>query len=213
MTNSNNDRQALDYVLGWTSGLNRWWLSCRLPSNPQLKAKVEQWQATLRPLDDMAQPEQPPPELWTGILGRLNKQKSSADFIRMAGLTASGLAVAGLAAFLLLRPVTPLYVAELRSDAGPAVGVAIDRAGMVKVTQGTLPVVAADKSLELWMIPPGGAPQLLGVITGSTSKLPKPMPMGLDDRITMAISIEPLGGSSTGLPTGPVVVSGALKPV
>ena len=69
----------------------------------------------------------------------------------------------------------------------------------------------ADKSLELWALPPGQAPRSLGLMgQGAVAKLTAaegevaPSPM-------LAITLEPKGGAPTGGgPTGPVVFKGAL---
>jgi anti-sigma-K factor RskA len=70
---------------------------------------------------------------------------------------------------------------------------------------------AADKSLQLWALPPGAAPRSLGVL--SQDKL---LQLAADQRAVggvpaLAISLEPLGGvpSERG-PTGPVLFQGAL---
>lgn len=71
-------------------------------------------------------------------------------------------------------------------------------------------------SYEMWMLPDGSPPVSMGSMDGaqvvvidaarllgaSGGKLP-----------SLAVSVEPQGGSPTGLPTGPVVASGALQPV
>jgi anti-sigma-K factor RskA len=66
---------------------------------------------------------------------------------------------------------------------------------------------------EIWLIPAGGKPMPVGMMPDSR------MHMKLSDLIaeemrrgaTIAISIEPRGGSPTGSPTGPVVASGTLE--
>jgi anti-sigma-K factor RskA len=70
---------------------------------------------------------------------------------------------------------------------------------------------AADKSLQLWALPPGGAPQSLGVL--GTDKLLRLT--AAQDQVqnvpALAISLEPKGGvPSAGGPTGPVLFKGAL---
>lgn len=70
---------------------------------------------------------------------------------------------------------------------------------------------AADKSLQLWALPPGAAPRSLGVL--SQDRL---LRLAADEQAVggvpaLAISLEPLGGvpSERG-PTGPVLFKGAL---
>ena len=70
---------------------------------------------------------------------------------------------------------------------------------------------AADKSLQLWALPPGAAPRSLGVLNQE-----KLLQLAADEQAVggvpaLAISLEPLGGvpSERG-PTGPVLFKGAL---
>jgi anti-sigma-K factor RskA len=69
------------------------------------------------------------------------------------------------------------------------------------------------RTLELWLIPPGDRPHSLGLIEpGKPVRIQ--MPPALVERLTnsasLAVSLEPAGGSPTGLPTGAVVASGKL---
>ncbi len=68
-----------------------------------------------------------------------------------------------------------------------------------------------DKSLQLWALPPTGAPRSLGVL-GSDRVLHLPATPGEVREVpALAISLEPLGGvPSAGGPTGPVLFKGAL---
>ena len=75
---------------------------------------------------------------------------------------------------------------------------------------------AADPSHahELWVIPGDGKPRSLGTMGDG-----KQMHMRLEEALaelmhqgaTIAISVEPPGGSPTGAPTGPVIASGTLR--
>jgi anti-sigma-K factor RskA len=70
------------------------------------------------------------------------------------------------------------------------------------------------RAMELWLIPAGEArPHSLGLVQGGRP-IAFDIPSDLAGRITpdatLAISLEPPGGSPTGLPTGPIVASGKL---
>jgi anti-sigma-K factor RskA len=70
---------------------------------------------------------------------------------------------------------------------------------------------AADKSLQLWALPPGQAPQSLGVMGGDKVLRLTAAPDQIKNLPTLAISLEPKGGvPSSGGPTGPVLFKGAL---
>ncbi|RZJ06670.1 MAG: RNA polymerase subunit sigma-70 [Acidovorax sp.] len=69
----------------------------------------------------------------------------------------------------------------------------------------------ADKSLQLWALPPAGGPRSLGVL-GHDKLLKLAAQEGdVKEVPTLAVSLEPLGGvpGATG-PTGPVLFKGAL---
>jgi anti-sigma-K factor RskA len=74
--------------------------------------------------------------------------------------------------------------------------------------------VPAARSAELWLIPADGKPRPLGVMDPSKpASLPIPAsyrPLARPDAV-LAVSIEPLGGSPTGAPTGPVIAGGGLR--
>ncbi|CAN0248723.1 unnamed protein product, partial [Phaeothamnion confervicola] len=65
---------------------------------------------------------------------------------------------------------------------------------------------------ELWMLPGGDQkPVSLGLITTHETqvvKIPQALAARLDAATGLAMSVEPAGGSKTGLPTGPVLYAG-----
>jgi anti-sigma-K factor RskA len=74
--------------------------------------------------------------------------------------------------------------------------------------------VPNERVFELWAIAAGTTrPRSLGVIPANGELKLSPLPPDLHDGATLAISIEPLGGSPTQQPTGPVVFVGTVKAV
>ncbi|WP_421852923.1 anti-sigma factor [Novosphingobium sp.] len=72
---------------------------------------------------------------------------------------------------------------------------------------------SAAHDYQLWLIPPGSKPLPLGILSGDgvqTMELPKALVQTIDHRASIAVSLEPKGGSPTGLPTGPVLASGKV---
>jgi len=72
---------------------------------------------------------------------------------------------------------------------------------------------ALQQSYELWVIPPGGKPHSLGLVDPKRSVkvvVPPELLPHVSADSTLAISIEPVGGSPTGQPTGPVIANGKL---
>jgi anti-sigma-K factor RskA len=67
-----------------------------------------------------------------------------------------------------------------------------------------------DKSYELWAVAPNTAPRSLGLVEEASLSRVLDVPPSGD--LTLAVSLEPKGGSPTGAPTGPVVFTGALVP-
>jgi anti-sigma-K factor RskA len=75
-----------------------------------------------------------------------------------------------------------------------------------------------DKTLEVWLVSPDGAPRSLGLLPsaegGTTVALN--LPHDIAEALAtskLAVSLEPSGGSTTGAPTGPVLFSGEVIPV
>jgi len=70
---------------------------------------------------------------------------------------------------------------------------------------------AADRSLQLWALPPGQSPQSLGVIGRDALVRLTAQTGQVNDVPALAISLEPQGGAPAGSgPTGPVLFKGAL---
>jgi anti-sigma-K factor RskA len=69
----------------------------------------------------------------------------------------------------------------------------------------------AGRSLELWALPRSKAPRSLGVVASADKavlRLRGDADRALGDVTMLAVSLEPAGGSPSGLPTGPILYSG-----
>lgn len=72
-------------------------------------------------------------------------------------------------------------------------------------------IVTGGKVAELWVIPAGQKPRAIGVVPVDRSSWHLVSPalrQDLTSTATLAVSLEPAGGSPTGQPTGPVILSG-----
>jgi anti-sigma-K factor RskA len=218
------DRLAASYVAGTLRGPARRRFEALLPSHAALRAATRSWEVRLMPLTVVLEPEPPPPQLWERIRARIDSLEGITPPPRLGARLAfwRGLAAfAGVAALslavLLARPgpVQPPIVVVLAATpaaggaAAPAPFVAsISADGRALVTRPLVEVgLQADRALELWAIPPGGAPRSLGVISprGVTVVRRQQALSGAD---TLAVTLEPPGGSPSGQPTGPVLYAG-----
>ncbi|MEE7457780.1 hypothetical protein MPAR168_03330 [Methylorubrum populi] len=135
---------------------------------------------------------------------------------RMATGAATALA-AGLALWIAVaRPPSldapPQYLAVVdRGGALPALIVRVDlKAGVVQV-RSLAAETPPDRSLELWYINAGSAPQSLGLVSAETASLPIPADLRPGTvSTTFAVTVEPPGGAPEGKPTGPAIYSGRL---
>lgn len=222
-----DDRDALagEYVLGTLDEPERRAAEARIEADPAFRAAVSQWESRLQPLADTAESVAPSDEIFDRVLDRIDgsaeRQPSNVIALRRSvrrwRITSAlvGAAAAVFAGVIVLDLAAPPvrqseFVAVLTSE-----GAAPKFVATVNVEAGTLSIrrvgeaPPADKSYELWAVEPGRDPQSLGVIEeASLSRTLAHPPADL----TLAISLEPKGGSPTGAVTGPVVFSGSLVP-
>ncbi|MEP6740758.1 MAG: anti-sigma factor [Caldimonas sp.] len=220
------DSLAASYVAGTLRGGARRRFEALLPAHPGLRAATLAWQERLMPLTVAITPVQPSGEVWRRISDRIEGHGTARTpgarnaWQRLSfwrGLTAfASVAAIGLAV-LLANPGAvppPIVVVLAATEAaasgvqGPALVASISGDGASLVTRSIVPVaVRPDRSLELWAVPTAGAPRSLGLLSGSggTLALRRQALAGAD---TLAVTLEPAGGSPSGKPTGPIVYAG-----
>jgi anti-sigma-K factor RskA len=213
---------AGEYVLGVLDAAEAEEVAAALPANDELRGAVGFWREQLHPLSALAAPAAPPPEVWDAIEARLGASAATPATPGFWGsLALWRTATAGFAA---AAAALALWIASMPAP-GPSLVAVLhppqqDQASWV-VTAGRSGVLAqplagavppAGRAFELWAIAPGGTrSRSLGVIPAGGEIALTPLPAELRDGATLAISIEPIGGSPTGQPTGPVVFVGAVK--
>jgi anti-sigma-K factor RskA len=213
---------AAELALGLLDGEERATALRRVLADPAFAREVEEWRQRLAGLFD-DYPEVAAPESVAARLAQLDSSVVPAPSRRARWpIAAMVTAIAAmLALFVVLRPTPPVAVAPhhlmvaslMMSDKSAAVPAMVDMTtGEMRV--GDAAMTPAGKSAQLWMIGGDGVPKPMGVLasTGpSRMVLPMEKRHALKAGIMLAVSIEPLGGSPTGLPTGPVVASGKLS--
>ena len=210
-------------------------------TDPAFASDVLAWQGRLNPLLEEFEPVHPGADLWPRIERALGERGSGADVTalrrrvrRWQGISALVAAAAAALALVtvptVLRqsaPVTsppaqpqrraPTLFASLGDPEVPgSVAIAFEpQAGELLVTATALED-ETDRSRELWIIPAGGAPVSLGRLDPEQPfrrRLPTQVAAQFRTGATVAMSLEPLGGSPTRSPTGPVVATGILQAV
>ena len=231
---STDETLAMDFALGALCRDERRAAELRLRSDPAFRAMVEAWRADLSSLDDETPATEPPEDLWANIAAEILPIKVVIVPTKRRGLWNSlslwrGLALGSAAAAAIAiaqigsPPASPagppqLLVAALAgADGRPLLSAAYDPLrGSVVLTPATQRDDIAGKSPQLWVIEGKNPPRSLGVIDiqgPNAHAISSKQLIGLQAGATLAISIEPLGGSPTGLPTGPVVATGKLTAI
>ena len=231
-----DDVTAAELALGLLEGQERGAALRRVLAEPGFAAQVEWWRSRLAALFDLWPERAAPPHLAARIESSLDGGVALASISRFPwpALAAVTSAIAAcLLLFVMVRPEptvpvpqptpvarptpvappTSVLVAMLGDAKSPVAAVYDPANGALRVAAG--PGVPNARVAQLWVIGGDGVPHSLGLLSGQpTSLSPKGVDRGrIAPGVTLAISVEPLGGSPTGLPTGPVVATGVVARV
>jgi len=224
------DRLAAAYGLGSLRGRARRRFEAQARRSPMLRALAIAWQERFAAMTELQREEQPGANVWKRIRLELDRERDGETLAAQrtapthrwrwaaaAGAFATVVGVVTSSALWSQLQATPeiRYVAVLADDrSAPSVLVTFDP----KHNTLTLKRVGGfdegqEKSLQLWALPPSGAPRSLGVLPqGAVARL-----AAVEGQVrevpALAISLEPKGGvpGDRG-PTGPVLFKGALLP-
>lgn len=230
---------AAEFAAGLLEGADLGFARQRAATDPTFAHEVARWRGRLSALNDEVADVAPPANVWQRIERAIDQSNAANDNfgamrrtvalwrLATAGMTA---VAAALALILLIQPrprtVTPPssqvpvaqpLIALVGDEKATTLMVSWDPADrqLVFAAPGKL-ATDAKHSHELWVIPAGGTPRSLGVLPAgklSHKRLADALATLLQQGATIAVSVEPRGGSPTGSPTGPVIASGSLSRV
>ncbi len=225
-----DDALAAEYALGVLNADERARVAERVRRDAAFARLVSGWDARLSGLNDGFAEVEPPPAVKAAIDRRLFGGAdvpshatapsiwSSLAFWRF--VSGASLAAAALLAFFMLRsPLPPeagdSLVAYLAAEQSEDRFVAYydEDANELRITQvtGSRPL---DKDHELWLIGDDKEAISLGLVGRTGEKAPF-VAANLRDKfaegVTLAVTLEPEGGSPTGVATGPVIALGPAR--
>lgn len=218
------------YVLGLMDEDERRAVDAEMETDQGLARAVGEARDRFLELDLSGPTEAVSADLWTRIEARLgppqrpdvrSTSSSAVNDNRLAWWRGVGMSAAaaslllfGALSYTLLTRAEPQVIAILMDAQGEPV-VMIEDFGndTAKVTPLSDVSVAADQSLQLWTLPSKDTgPVSLGVLDGwRTATVDGPdLPRPFEEQL-YEITVEPLGGSPTGKPTGPILGKGFAK--
>ena len=223
MSGPDPDVAAAELALGLLEGEDRAVALRRILADPAFAREVEQWRVHFGTLFGAVRPIAPSSDHGDRVIARLDQPERRAPAYWKPFAIASSLAAASLFGVIIARPtpdapppvvrVTPAPMVAafmIEGQSGPIVAT-LDAAHARLSMPGPMPIPDG-KSAQLWAIGANGIPQPLGLFhsAGNRVEADARSAEAIEPGITFAISIEPLGGSPTGAPTGPVVGSATL---
>ena len=212
------DRLAAEYVLGTLTGGARRRFDALLPAHPALRNAVAGWESRLLPMALKAEAVTPDARVWGSIEARLGwtspaAKPASAMRLRLwqAFATFATVAAVVLGTATHAPPTEAPMIVVLHATKGTetlVAGLSQDRQ-QLSIQPLQKVSLTSDQSLELWALKKDGPPASLGVIAADklTALSKKTLPK---DTKGLAVTLEPLGGSKTGAPTGAILFVGDL---
>jgi anti-sigma-K factor RskA len=208
------DRLASEYALGTLRGPARRRFERWRANTPFVDQRCRFWEERLMHLAKGLTPVQPPAHVWAAIQRRLNltTRQSALRRIRPFALAASVMLVVGAAVLLYWRGLPAnraTVVATISAKSGDHIWdlQVFGNADRLVARAAKLPARPPGSDYELWALPKGADPVSLGIlptagVSSRTLTMMQKQALALSSQV--AVSIEPLGGSPTGQPTGTI---------
>ena len=220
---------AAEYVLGVLPPDEYAAVGQRLRTDAALRADYRLWRNRLSTLDAQFAETPAPAGVWTRIEQRLFASPAgqrglwnSIGFWRSLSAAAALVAIVAIGVNVATpRPDPNAFAAQLVA-ALSAQGSNVSVVALYNASTGQLRLTTLsgdavpDKDYELWAIEGSNPPRSMGTFPINQRvdlKLTPEELAGFGPGTTLAISLEPKGGSITGAPTGPVVAAGQAKAI
>lgn len=235
------DVAAAELALGLLEGDERAAALRRVLAEPGFARSVEIWRGHLAQMFDLWPEMTPSGAVFARLERTIDAPVAPPELatVKRPALLWPGIAAfasliaASLLLVIVMRPIpvpkappqarTPVAVAPAQilvaaidsGKAGAPVAAVYDPAsGALRLTEAAL--ADANQSAELWIIGADATPHSLGLLRtkgGTTLSISAANRAVIAAGATLAISLEAVGGSATGLPQGPVVAKGTLSQV
>jgi anti-sigma-K factor RskA len=222
----NIDALAAEYVLGTLEADERLSVTERRQREGALDAAIADWERRLAPIMETVPALKPRSDLFAEIETRLTVRQAAlltgSQVVQLERRARRwrriAIAAMAVAASLLVvigvretvrSQIPKNYVAVFqKDDASPAFLLSVDLQTRVLSIQPVAAQAQPGKSYQLWIASEklGGAPQSLGLIedhSNVTRRVLASYDPVIVEHATFGISLEPVGGSPTGRPTGP----------
>lgn len=213
---------AAEYVLGSLRGKARSRFERWMMESGRVRQEVWYWEEKLGQLGDRVPEREPPKAVWLAIQKRLWPQeerhstspKQAANRIWPVWSLFATAAALVLAVMLVQQPTlgpdSRLSGAIVQADVSDPLWLVSEssRDSRLRLRSVAATSAEAGKDYELWIVPDNGNPLSLGVIPVGDMyqvELTDEARETLSQSRTLAISLEPRGGSPTGAPTGPIL--------
>jgi anti-sigma-K factor RskA len=227
------DGLAAEYVLGTLTREERQVVADRRVADKALDRAIEAWERRLAPLMETISPVAPSPTLYNKIRAQIGPSQQVVSLkareqmlARRAarwrnafvGATAIAASLVGILGYreTVGRTEATQYVAVLDSgDDLPAFLLTVDTRTKICVITAVNPPTQNAKTYQVWMVSDKmPKPKSLGMVNKPGEMQMMPMQsrseMDLLMNASFAVSVEPMGGSPTGAPSGPVMFTGKL---
>lgn len=214
------EQEAEAFVLGLMDDTEASRAEAALATDPEWARAVGQARDRFLPLDMTAVPAPVPADLWERIAPELQMAEPKAANLpstpRLRRLLPASIAAAIALAVGIgigsqtLRP-EPVVIAVLMDDSGAARAVVEDYGSESARVRFVSDVAVPDgQQMQVWTLPsPERGPVSLGLLKEDRAEhlSPPELPTPADGQL-YEITLEPLGGSPTGRPTGPILAKG-----